>query len=72
LVVCPELFDRPTALKLAVELWGQDQGALFRAKEGRDVDVVMGFRNGPAEFCKFVLRALRRLDYDVHPDGVVV
>ena len=57
-VVRPELFAQPTRLNLEVGLWGTEQGALARAKDGRNVEAVMRFDDGPTEFYQFVLRTI--------------
>lgn len=56
----PDLFAEPESLRLEVDLWGSEQGALRRADGAREVPAVLDFAVGVNELHDWILRRFRK------------
>jgi len=53
--LAPELFRQPERFGLAVDLWGNEQGATRRSADGREVDAVLDFADGAGPLHAWIL-----------------
>ena len=58
--LAPELFRQPERFGLAVDLWGDDQGATRRSVGGREVAAVLDFAAGAGPLHAWILDRVRR------------
>lgn len=58
--LAPALFAAPVKLRLAVDIWGDEQGGLGRVQDGREVEAVMGFSAGVGALHEWILQRLSR------------